>query len=251
MTVILKVRNLKKYYGEVRAVDDVSFDVNKGEILSIVGPNGAGKTTLLNLISGFLKPDSGQIIFKNKNIAGRSPAKLAKEGIVKSFQLINLFENLSVFDSMTVAIISKSNKVFNIHKLVDRDAVIKREAEEILKTFNLYDKKAMLVKNLPHGDKKLLDVALAYALRPELLLLDEPTSGVSSREKHEVMNIIKSTIKDRGYTAIIVEHDMDIVFSYSDRIIAMADGRIIAIGRPEEIRSNVEVVERIIGVRKF
>ncbi|MEM2169754.1 MAG: ABC transporter ATP-binding protein [Candidatus Bathyarchaeia archaeon] len=251
MGTILEVSGLRKYYGEVHAVDDVNFSVNVGEILSIIGPNGAGKTTLLNLIGGVLKPDKGQILFEGNDVTRSSLQKRVKMGIVKSFQLINLFENLSVLDCIMTALISKKNRTFSLFRLLDHDHVIKGEAEAILKTFNLYGEKEELVKNLPHGDKKLLDVASAFALGPKLLLLDEPTSGVSSSEKHGVMDVIRSAVKDKGCTAIVVEHDMDVVFSYSDRIVVMADGKIIAEGKPEEVKSDSRVIESVLGLRKI
>lgn len=249
MGVILKVKNLTKSFGDVRAVNDVSFEINEGELVSIIGANGAGKTTLLNIISGFLKPDGGEIIFNGKNIVGLPPPRLVKEGIVRSFQLLKTFDNLTTYESMKVALISKFNRTTNMLSLVNKDDEIAKEAKNVLKIFNLYDKRDILVENLAHGDKKLLDVATAYALEPKLLLLDEPTSGVSSREKYEIMEIINSTVKRGGITTVIVEHDMDVVFSYSNRVIAMAEGKIIAEGSPEEVKSNKEVIERVIGLK--
>lgn len=246
---ILKIKNLKKYFGEVRAVDGVDLEIYKGEFVSIIGPNGAGKTTLINLISRWLKEDSGKIEFMGRDITRITrPYEASKIGIVRSFQLVNLFDNLTVLDNLRVAILSRYRRSIKMFSLVDRDEQVRREAIEIAKTFNLLDKIDALARELPHGDRKLLDVAIAYALRPKLLLLDEPTSGVSTSEKRPLIDTIKNAVAREGITTVVVEHDMDIVFSYSDRVIVMHQGKVIASGRPSEVQTNVEVRSIVMGV---
>ncbi|RLE49266.1 MAG: ABC transporter ATP-binding protein [Candidatus Methanomethylicota archaeon] len=245
---LLTTVSLRKYFGDVRAVDDVSLSIHEGEYVSIIGPNGAGKTTLINLISGILKPDGGKVYFMDKDITGLSPAKISKLGVARSFQLINIFPELSALDCVCAAIVSRSNKGMIMHKPLANDEEVLREAGEILSLFGLYEKRHVLAKNLPHGDKKLLDIASAFALRPKIILLDEPTSGVSSGEKKRIMDTLMSASREIGIKAVVsVEHDMDIVFSYSSRIIAMHNGKVLADGVPDEIKSNQVVISTITG----
>jgi len=243
--MILNVDNLTKYFGEVHAVDHVSFTLEKGGISSIVGPNGAGKTTLINLISGAIKPDSGHVYFQGKDITHLPSYKISKLGLSRSFQIPHIFLGLSVLDNMLTALYSVKNININFIKYANSYHNLIEKAESILNSFGLWDKRDQLAEELPHGDRKLLDIAMALALDPKLVLLDEPTSGVSSREKSHVMKIVEEAIRERGITALIVEHDMDIVFSYSEKIIVMHQGKILAMGTPEEIKGN-EVVEAIL-----
>lgn len=244
---MLEVKNLKKYFGEVRAVDDVTLSFEKGTLTSIIGPNGAGKTTLINLISGRLKPDGGRVIFQGRDITDLPAYERVKMGIARSFQLINIYNELTVFDNVRIAIISQIGKSLKLLSFLDRDLEISYKAEEILRLFNLYEHRNMLSKDVPHGEKKLLDVAMCFALNPKVILLDEPTSGVSATEKDGVMGIIEKAVRQTGVTAVVVEHDMDIVFSYSDRVIAMYQGKILADGTPEDIRGRDDVRSLILG----
>jgi branched-chain amino acid transport system ATP-binding protein len=244
--MILYTKNLVKHFGEVKAVENVNLSIKEGIITSLVGPNGAGKTTLINIISGAILPDSGKIFFHEKDITNFPPYKRARMGIGRSFQIPALYNNLTVLDNIRVAIISylgKANKLF--HKV---DKEINERTEEILKIFNLQEKKNLLAQDLSHGDRKLLDVAIAFALDPKLVLLDEPTSGVSTSEKREIINTIYNVIKGKKVTALIVEHDMDVVFSYSDEIIVMHEGEIIAKGEPSQIKGDKNVERILLGV---
>ncbi|MEM2929075.1 MAG: ABC transporter ATP-binding protein, partial [Nitrososphaerota archaeon] len=234
------------HFGEVKAVENVNLSLEEGIITSLVGPNGAGKTTLINIISGAIPLDNGKIFFYEKDITNFPPYKRAKMGIGRSFQIPALYNNLTVLDNIRVAIISylrKANKLFN---KIDKE--IDEKTEEILKIFNFQEKKNLLAQDLSHGDRKLLDVAIAFALDPKLVLLDEPTSGVSTSEKREIMNTIYNVIKEKKVTALIVEHDMDVVFSYSDEIIVMHEGKIIAEGEPAQIKGNKNVEHILLGV---
>ncbi len=244
---LLETVNLKKYFGDTHAVDDVSLTVQEGEFISLVGANGAGKTTLVNLISAFFPPDSGQIIFKDRDITGLSATERVEAGIARSFQLVNLFDERTVFDNISQAIFSRDGKALKILAFAESDDAVREETMAVLRQFGLEAKANVLAGGLAQGERKLLDVAVAYALRPVLLCLDEPTSGVSTRDKAQIMDTISSVVRDGGITAIIIEHDMDVVFKYSDRIVVMHQGAVLAIGTPEEIRNNNEVATVLLG----
>ncbi|MFQ5775259.1 MAG: ABC transporter ATP-binding protein [Kiloniellaceae bacterium] len=248
---LLRTVDLKKYFGETRAVDGVDFSVAEGEFLSLVGANGAGKTTLVNLISAFLHPDSGQILFQDRDVTFASVNDLVRAGIARSFQLVNLFDDLTTFDNVALSVFSRERKTLSMVSLADSDVDVAREADEILGEFDLADKRNELAGGLAQGQRKLLDVAVAYALRPKLLFLDEPTSGVSTRDKGQIMDTISSVVRAGNVTAVIIEHDMDVVFKYSDRIVAMHEGVILADGTPDEIRANEEVAANLLGTPVF
>lgn len=245
---LLETVKLKKYFGNTRAIDGVDFKVEAGEFLSLVGSNGAGKTTLVNLISAFLRPDGGQILFDGQDITHASVSERLKAGIARSFQLVNLFDDLTSFDNVALSIFSREGKTLNLLSLADRDEAVKAEAEDLLRQFGLAAKRDVLARGLAQGERKLLDVAVAYALRPRLLFLDEPTSGVSTRNKEEIMDIVSSVVRAGNVTAVVIEHDMDVVFKYSDRIVAMHEGAILADGTPDQIRGNEAVIANLLGV---
>ena len=244
---LLETVNLKKYFGDTRAVDDVSLTIDEGEIVSLVGPNGAGKTSLVNVVSAYLRPDSGQILFKGGDITRASVTERVRAGIARSFQLVNLFDDLSAFDNVALAIFSRDAKTRNMAALAHLDHAVEAEADDVLSQFGLTGKRNELARDLAQGERKLLDVALAYALRPKLLFLDEPTSGVSTRDKGQIMDTIASVVRGEGITAVIVEHDMDVVFTYSNRIVVMHQGAILAQGTPDVIRRNDEVAMILLG----
>jgi len=247
MTVVLETHKLRKYFGEVHAVDDVDLVVKEGEVLSLIGPNGAGKTTLVNVITGYYSPDSGKILFKGKDITHFPPHRRIREGIARSFQLVNIYDNLPAIDNVRVAILSRQGKTSRMFSLLERNEEVKKEALEILDLFGLSGKEWETAKGLAQGDRKLLDVAIASALRPRLILLDEPTSGVSTKDKSFIMDTVISAVKSEKTSAVIVEHDMDIVFSYSDRIVVMREGKVLADGKPSEIKENIEVRATLLG----
>ena len=244
---LLRTVNLKKYFGDTRAVDGVNFTVAKGEFLSLVGSNGAGKTSLVNLISAYLIPDEGQIILDEVDITRSTVNDRVRAGISRSFQLVNLFDDLSTFDNVALAIFSRQEKTRNPMTLADNDTEVTEEALGLLRQFGLNRHRNVQAKGLAQGERKLLDVAVAYALRPKLLFLDEPTSGVSTRDKLTIMDTISNVVRGGNVTAVVIEHDMDVVFKYSDRIVAMHEGKIFADGTPEEIRRNKEVATTLIG----
>ena len=244
---LLRTEKLKKHFGETRAVDGVDFTVNEGEFLSLVGTNGAGKTTLVNLISAFLLPDSGRIFIGDRDITHASVDERIHSGIARSFQLVNLFDDLSVLDNVALSIFAREGKTRRIFTLAERDAAVTREAVDLLAEFGLGGKAEAPARDLAQGERKLLDVAIAYALRPKLLFLDEPTSGVSTRDKAQIMDTVSSVVRGGGITAVVIEHDMDVVFKYSDRVVVMHEGRFLADGPPEEIRRNSDVAKYLLG----
>jgi len=244
---LLRTEKLKKHFGETRAVDGVDFTVNEGEFLSLVGTNGAGKTTLVNLISAFLLPDSGRIFIGDRDITHASVDERIHSGIARSFQLVNLFDDLSVLDNVALSIFAREGKTRRIFTLAERDAAVTREAVDLLAEFGLGGKAEAPARDLAQGERKLLDVAIAYALKPRLLFLDEPTSGVSTRDKAQIMDTVSSVVRGGGITAVVIEHDMDVVFKYSDRVVVMHEGRFLADGPPEEIRRNSDVAKYLLG----
>jgi branched-chain amino acid transport system ATP-binding protein len=244
---LLRTVKLRKHFGETRAVDDVDFTVTEGEFLSLVGSNGAGKTTLVNLISAFLQPDDGQIFLYDQDITFASVYARMRAGIARSFQLVNLFDDMSAFDNVALAIFSRDGKTSKLMRLAERDAEVTEEAVDLLAQFGLEAKRDLPAGELAQGERKLLDVAVAYALRPKLLFLDEPTSGVSTRDKLQIMDTVSAVVRAGNVTAVIIEHDMDVVFKYSDRIVAMHEGRILADGTPDEIRRNEVVATTLLG----
>jgi branched-chain amino acid transport system ATP-binding protein len=245
---LLVIENLKKQFGFLQAVDNISFEIKDGEIVSIIGTNGAGKTTLVNLISGYLKPDSGRILFFGQDITYASPYKRIQLGVGRSFQIIQLFEKATVLDNVRTAIFSRNGMIRRGFLPADRYTPVTTEAVGILDNFNLLDKKDFTPKALSEGDMKILDVAIAFALKSKLLLLDEPTSGVATYDKFKVMDSIVSAIRKGEISTLIIEHDMDIVSGYSDRVIVMHEGKIIAEGKPDEIMENKEVKATVFGI---
>jgi branched-chain amino acid transport system ATP-binding protein len=245
---MLTIDNLKKHFGFVRAVDNINLEIREGEIVSIIGTNGAGKTTLVNLISGYLKPDSGRILFFDKDITFASPYVRIKLGVGRSFQLIQLFGNITVLDNVRTALFSKYGMIRRGLLPADRYSSITDEAIRILENFNISDKRNLTPTGLSEGDLKILDIAIAFALKSKLLLLDEPTSGVATNDKFKVMDSIVSVIKKERISTLIIEHDMDIVSGYSDRVIVMHEGKIMAEGKPDEVMENKEVKATVFGI---
>lgn len=243
---LLAATGLRKQFGEVHAVDGVDFSIASEQLVSLVGSNGAGKTTLVNLITGLVRPDGGQILFQGRDVTLLPVYDRIKAGIARSFQLVNLFDALSVEDNVRLAIFSRENKVRRAMSLAESDAEAKEETREVIEEFGLTERWDVPAGGLAQGERKLLDVAVAYALKPKLLLLDEPTSGVGTREKSRIMDRIASVVRSRGLSAMIVEHDMDIVFTYSDKIVVMHEGRVLAEGKPDQIATDDRVAAMLL-----
>jgi branched-chain amino acid transport system ATP-binding protein len=246
--VILRAEGLRKSYGRFCALDGVSLAVDRGEFVSIIGPNGAGKSTLINVLTGVLRPTAGTVRFKDREITGIGPVRLARLGMARSFQLVQIFPDLTVLETLQAAVVSRLGRGSRFLASLARDRQVEEGALEVAELFRLADKRHTPSRHLPQGDKKLLDVASAFALRPEIILLDEPTSGVSTADKTAIMEILVSAGQRIGLQAIIqVEHDMDIVFGYSDRIIALHQGKVLADATPAAIRADAHVVDTVIG----
>ncbi len=236
---MLRVEEIGKSFGGLMAVNGVSFQIEKGELSSIIGPNGAGKTTLFNLLTGHLSPDKGRILFKEKEITGLSPHGICKLGIGRSFQRTNIFPRLSAFDNVQVAVMSWRRKSSNIFLRVQK--MLREETDEILESVGLGDKKEMTAGLLAHGDQRRLEIGIALGSYPELLLLDEPTAGMSPEESGRTVELIQGLARERGLTLLFIEHDMNVVFGISEKIRVMHMGSIIAEGMPEEVRANQDV----------
>jgi branched-chain amino acid transport system ATP-binding protein len=244
---ILKLIDVKKYFGGVRALENITTTLDEGELVMVIGPNGAGKTTLVNVISGYIFPDGGRIIYLGEEITRHPPLKRIEKGIVRSFQLVNIFDGLTVYENLMTALFSRWKNYSKMYKLVDQYVEVSNEAENILKLFGLIDVADKNIKSISYGDRKLLDVAISFAMNPKLIMLDEPTSGVATKDKYEIMEKILEIIRKTKVTSIIIEHDMDIVFRYGGRVIVMHQGRIIADGEAEEVRRNEEVKKVLLG----
>ena len=241
--IILETRNLSRSFGGLKAVDDVNFKLRQGEFHSIIGPNGAGKTTFLNLISRVLKPTSGRVIFKGKDITDRPPYHLAHLGIGRSYQITNLFPTLTVYENVRVAAQALGPDNFKVLSNVDRFQTYDKIAQKVLDRVGLREFSGVPVMSLPHGDKRRLELALLLAQDTEVLLLDEPTAGLATEQVPGFMALVKE-ISDQGKkTIVLVEHNMNVVMSLSDRISVMHQGQMLAEGTPAEISVN-EMVQR-------
>jgi branched-chain amino acid transport system ATP-binding protein len=248
--MILEAKGVRMFYGDFCALDGVSLAVDAGEFVSIIGPNGAGKSTLINVLTGGVAPSAGTVVFRNRDIAGIGPVRLARLGMARSFQLVQIFPDLTVLETLQVAGLSRLGRGTRMFASLAGDREVREGAEEVAELFGLAARAHTLSRHLAQGDKKLLDVASAFALRPEIILLDEPTSGVSTADKNAIMEIMVTASKRMGLQAIIlVEHDMDIVFAYSDRIIALHQGRVLADATPAAIRADARVVDTVLGRR--
>lgn len=244
----LRVEGLSKNFGGVSAVDNVSFGVEVGERLVIIGPNGAGKTTLFNLINGQLPTTSGRIYFLGKDITAIPTHSRAHLGQARAFQIISLFLNLSVLDNALLALHGTKPYRFKLFRPIDYYKLISDKAQETLKALDLWDKKDELVKNLSYGEQRRMEIGLSLALQPKLLLLDEPSAGLTMEECSGIIDMIKNLRLD--ITVIIVDHDMDLVFGVAERIIVLHYGQIIADGAPEQIQADPRVKEIYLGIEE-
>ncbi len=246
---MLEVKDVIKSFGKFMVIRGVSFDINQNEVVAMLGPNGAGKTTMVNLISGHLFPDEGQVLLAGKDISTSPPYQRIKAGIARNFQLTQLFEELSVLDNVRNCLFSVQGKLGRFFKPAAAYKEATEQALEILEVFNLAQFKDELGEGLSEGDKKILDTAMAFALKPDFLLLDEPTSGVATAEKFKVMDTIINAIQARGTATMIIEHDMDIVSDYAQRVMVLAEGEILADGVPVEVMESEAVQETLFGVK--
>jgi branched-chain amino acid transport system ATP-binding protein len=243
---MLQVDSVVKLFEDFMAVNGANLTVGKGEIVAVIGPNGAGKTTLFNLITGALKRDRGKIIFRGEDISELPPYEICKKGISRSYQIVNIFPRLTVFRNVQVAVLSYQRRSTNLFRPAQNIAV--EETSSILKNVGLLDKERSIAGSLSHGDQKILEIAIALGNEPELLILDEPTAGMSPEETSATMELIKRLAQMRGLTILFCEHDMEIVFSIAQSIMVMHQGRTLIQGKPEEVRNNPFVQEAYLGV---
>ncbi len=251
----LQVDNLSLSFGGLNALDGVSFEMEKGAIYSIIGPNGAGKTTIFNCINGIYRPDSGSIIFKGKDLLKLRPDQIAKAGIARTFQNIELFSHMSTMDNLLLGRhcrmktgVWSGATFFRGRSKAAREEIENREqVERIIDFLDLQSARDQFVINLPFGTQKLVELGRALALEPELLLLDEPSAGMNMEEKQDLIIWIRDIREDFGITIVLVEHDMSLIMDISDTILALNYGKKIAEGRPEQIQSHPEVLRAYLG----
>jgi len=251
MSVLLEARNVSKTFGEFCALEGVDIAVSAGELVCVIGPNGAGKTTLVNLLTGLLAPSTGDILFMGKSIAGMGPVKLADQGLVRSFQLIAIFPRLSVMETICTALVARQKKRWRLFSRLAADKEMAARAAEVAGIFGLERRLETTAAALSQGEKKLLDVASAFALDPRVMLLDEPTSGVSTADKHAIMDILVAAGRKAGVDGIVlVEHDMDLVAAYSSRIVALSGGKLLADLPPEKFFADAALIDAVVGKRR-
>lgn len=246
MTAILETKGLAKSFGAVTAAADLNVVINEGEVVGVIGSNGAGKTTFINMVTGYLKPSEGEILFRGQSIRGFSPREVTRTGICRSFQVAQLFPVLTTLENMVIARrLLTGNRLGGFAPLKTRESL--QAAQQVLNDYGIGEYAEAVVATLPQGVRKLLDIAMAMVGQPALLLLDEPTSGVAIDEKFDLMDTVMRAISRSGAASLFVEHDMEIVSRYATRVIAFYDGRIIADAPTEEALANPDVQEYIVG----
>ena len=246
-----EIRNISKRFDGVRAVDDLSFELTKGEITALIGPNGAGKTTVFDIITGFLKPDGGEIRFEGTRCIGQRPHRIAREGIARTFQNTRLYPQMTVLDNVVIALKYAtgerlSSALLRSRRMIQEDQVNKDKALQLLETVELAGKADAMGAELSHGQRRLVEITRALALEPKLLLLDEPTAGLFP----EMVNWMKERIlklRDDGRTILFIEHDMNVVMGISDRVIVLNHGKKIADGTPDQVRKDEAVITAYLG----
>ena len=246
--VVLHVADVHKRFGGLHALADIDLEVEEGKTHAIIGPNGAGKSTLLNIIVGRLPPTSGAVVFDGQVLTGKKPHEINQIGVARVFQTPESFPDLSVLQNVMAPAFAKRDGAFriNIMKPLDNEAGIREEAEAILEDVGLYQRRDTHAGALSRGDKRRMELAMCLIQHPRLLLLDEPTAGMSRHDTNTTIDLLKK-IKQRGMTKVIIEHDMHVVFSLADKISVLSGGRIIAEGLPDEVRGNVRVQEAYLG----
>ena len=244
---MIEAQGLKRAFGGVAAIDGVSLAVARHEIVAIIGPNGAGKSTLFNLLTGHLKPDAGRVTLAGRDVTGIAPHKLCALGVARSFQRTNIFPKLTVFQNVQAALIAHRGRGRDLWSRAEH--VYRDEAMALLADVKLADKAPLAGGTLSYGNQKQLELGIALAGKPEILLLDEPTAGMSATETRESMALLRRIARERGLTLLFTEHDMDVVFGAAQRIAVLHQGRLIAVGTPEAIRADAEVRRVYLGDR--
>jgi branched-chain amino acid transport system ATP-binding protein len=244
---LLRVENVSKHFGSLVAVSDVSMNVEPGELRAVIGPNGAGKTTFFNLITGFFRPTSGRIVFDGEDITGLLPARRVWRGIARTFQVTEVFPELSVHENLRIPIEVASGRRLQPWLSRADDEKIRERIAEFLQMGGLADKANRLVGELAHGDQRAAEIMMAIALNPRLLLLDEPTAGMGEHETSDIIQLIRRLHKEHKLTIVLIEHDMRVVFHLADRIMVLDQGKFLAEGTPREIAANEAVQTAYLG----
>jgi branched-chain amino acid transport system ATP-binding protein len=243
---MLQIRGLSKSFGGVKAVDDVTLDFTDGSLTAVIGPNGAGKSTFFNLITGALRPETGQVLLDGIDMVGRSPPDIVRHGIGRAFQVASIFPSLTVHETMLAAVGADQRRAAVLHRRFPLPETRER-AEHAMELLGLASKRNRAAATLSHGDQKLLDIALALVLDPKVLLLDEPTAGMGPEERWRMIDKVRELWDRQKITVVFIEHDMDIVFKIAPTIVVLCYGRILATGTPDAIRSNDAVIEAYLG----
>jgi branched-chain amino acid transport system ATP-binding protein len=245
---VLVVRSLSKAFGGVRAVNDVSFKVERGEFLAMIGPNGAGKTTCFNIINGQLAPDSGVVLFEGSDIAGLAPRAIWRLGVGRTFQVAATFGSMTVCENVQMSLISHADEIYQLWR--PAASMHRERALDLLEQVGMREAADRPSRELAYGDVKRVELAIALANEPRLLLMDEPTAGMGARERHELIALVKRLVVERKISVLFTEHSMDVVFAFADRIVVLARGRLIADGAAAAIRDNAQVREVYFGTGK-
>ncbi|PSQ21043.1 ABC transporter ATP-binding protein [Halobacteriales archaeon QS_8_65_32] len=246
---LLETQGLTKRFGGLTATDDVNLAVEEGEVVSVIGPNGAGKTTLINQITRLLDPSEGDIVFKGESIVEAEPHEVAQRGVSKSFQTASIFPDLTVEQNAEIAALGAEHGSFRLNFFRHRNQYpgVSEGTRKTLEAVSLWQKRNTPASDLPYGDKRRLEIGIALASEPDLLLMDEPTAGMSPEETNATVSLVETVKEELGLTLVLIEHDMEIVFGISDRIIVLNRGRVIAEGTPEEIQGDPDVQEAYLG----
>jgi branched-chain amino acid transport system ATP-binding protein len=242
---MLRIEDLHKSFDDFKAVNGAHLTVEKGQLVAVIGPNGAGKTTLFNLITGQLQPDNGKILLNDEDISKLPPHVICRKGVARSFQIANVFPRLSVFRNVQVSVLSQhklSNKLFQ-----PAARLVVEETNRILESVGLFEKKMDVAGSLSHGDKRILEIAIALGNEPDLLILDEPTAGMSPEETTTTMALIQRLAREQGLTILFCEHDMEVVFGTAQSIMVIQQGSTIVQGEPQVVRQNREVQQAYLG----
>jgi len=244
---LLEVRDLNKVFGTVVTAKNLNFSLRSGELTSVIGPNGAGKSTLINILTGFIPPDSGEVIFQGRDITSEPIHRRVRAGLCRSFQVANVFGHLSLFENIAIPVLARNRMGGSFLKSVNKDGNVKQEVDKVLNRIGLIRQSNMPASALSHGDRRLLEVGIALAAGPRLLFLDEPTAGMNPLERTRILQNIRDLSAEGYVTFVIVEHDMDVVFALSERVIVLHRGSIIGDGTPEQVKANPEVREVYLG----
>ncbi|MCX8026593.1 MAG: ABC transporter ATP-binding protein [Thermodesulfovibrionales bacterium] len=249
--VLCEIKGLDKRFGGIHVTRSMDFKIQEGELSAIIGPNGAGKTTLFNLISGFIRPDKGQVFFMGRDITNMTPENITRLGMVRSFQVSSIFPDEKVFDNIFLAALSYHKKNWSFYKTNTAYKDAMKDAEIILNSLNLNEKAHLWAYELSHGDQKVLDIAIALAMKPSLLLMDEPTSGMSPDERKRMKVLLKRLHEEFKITIVFIEHDMDMVMDVAQKVRVLVQGQLIAENTPEVIMQTQSVIDAYLGEDGF